>query len=430
MNIKLEPDNAMLDEVIVVGYGSMKKSDLTGSVSSVAAKSIEGFKTGSVVEALGGQIAGVQITQSDGTPGSGFDIKIRGVGTVNGDSSPLYIVDGFEVSSIDYLPNSDIESVEVLKDASATAIWGTQGANGVLVIKTKQGTVGKTRFSFSSKWTMKEDPSTIPMLNGKEYTSLMQESIWNSAKYIGLNNPGNKYLNMLSDAPAIGDNPDWRYYDEYNQNTNWLDYVRQKALVSDNSFSMNGGGEKATYRFSLGYMSDIGTTIGTSMNRLNTSMVINYQFSNKLKFGADFSYSQTNTDANWTNTIRSEALSKMPNKSPFTVNDLTGALTDEYFTYHDPNFEGSFNGKSNYNPVAMAHEAINRTVQREGKITFRADYEILPGFYYKGWASINMRAIKTRRFLPQVVTGVEQVNKYANQSSLIPINWLCRQRIS
>lgn len=96
LNIKLEPDNAMLDEVIVVGYGSMKKSDLTGSVSSVAAKSIEGFKTGSVVEALGGQIAGVQITQSDGTPGSGFDIKIRGVGTVNGDSSPLYIVDGFK----------------------------------------------------------------------------------------------------------------------------------------------------------------------------------------------------------------------------------------------------------------------------------------------------------------------------------------------
>ena len=109
LNIKLEPDNAMLDEVVVVGYGSMKKSDLTGSVSSVAAKSIESFKTGSVVEALGGQIAGVQITQSDGTPGSGFDIKIRGVGTVNGDSSPLYIVDGFEVGGIDHIDNSDIE---------------------------------------------------------------------------------------------------------------------------------------------------------------------------------------------------------------------------------------------------------------------------------------------------------------------------------
>lgn len=132
LNIKLEPDNAMLDEVVVVGYGSMKKSDLTGSVSSVAAKSIESFKTGSVVEALGGQIAGVQITQSDGTPGSGFDIKIRGVGTVNGDSSPLYIVDGFEVGGIDHIANSDIESVQVLKDASASAIYGARAANGVL----------------------------------------------------------------------------------------------------------------------------------------------------------------------------------------------------------------------------------------------------------------------------------------------------------
>ena len=159
--------------------------------------------------------------------------------------------------------------------------------------------------------------STIPMLNGKEYTSLMQESIWNSAKYIGLNNPGNKYLNMLSDAPAIGDN---RTGDTMMNITKipigWIMYAK-KALVSDNSFSMNGGGEKSDLSFSLGYMSDIGTTIGTSMNRLNTSMVINYQFSNKLKFGADFSYSQTNTDANWVNTIRSEALSKMPNKSPF-----------------------------------------------------------------------------------------------------------------
>ena len=441
LNVTLESESMAVDEV-VVSARRLNRNDLGISDKEMVSatqkvdmeKLIAAAPVVSIEEALQGQLGGVDIVLG-GDPGSRSAIRIRGTSTLNASSDPLIVIDGVpyptEISDdfnfstateedlgalLNISPN-DIASVEVLKDASATAIWGTQGANGVLVIKTKQGTVGKTRFSFSSKWTMKEDPSTIPMLNGKEYTSLMQESIWNSAKYIGLNNPGNKYLNMLSDAPAIGDNPDWRYYDEYNQNTNWLDYVRQKALVSDNSFSMNGGGEKATYRFSLGYMSDIGTTIGTSMNRLNTSMVINYQFSNKLKFGADFSYSQTNTDANWTNTIRSEALSKMPNKSPFTVNDLTGALTDEYFTYHDPNFEGSFNGKSNYNPVAMAHEAINRTVQREGKITFRADYEILPGFYYKGWASINMRAIKTRRFLPQVVTGVEQVNKYANQSA-------------
>lgn len=447
LNVTLESQSQAVDEVVVSArrvsrndLGISDKEMVSATQKVDMEKLIAAAPVVSVEEALQGQLGGVDIVLG-GDPGSRSAIRIRGTSTLNASSDPLIVIDGVpyptEISDdfnfntateedlgalLNISPN-DIASVEVLKDASATAIWGTQGANGVLVIKTKQGTVGKTRFSFSSKWTLKEDPGTIPMLNGKEYTSLMQEAIWNSAKYIGLNNSGNRYLNMLSDAPAIGDNPDWRYYDEYNQNTNWLDYVRQTALVSDNSFSMNGGGEKATYRFSLGYLSDVGTTIGTSMDRLNTSMVINYQFSNKLRFGADFSYSQTNTDANWTNTIRGEALNKMPNKSPFTVDDLTGGLTNEYFTYHDPNYEGAFSVKSNYkdgahyNPVAMVHEALNRTTQREGKITFRADYEIMPGFSYKGWASINMRAIKTRRFLPQVVTGVEQVNQYANQSA-------------
>lgn len=136
------PDNAMLDEVVVVGYGSMKRSDLTGSVSSVSAKNVEGFKTGSVMEALGGQVAGVQITQTDGTPGSGFDIKVRGIGTMTGDASPLYIVDGFQVDDINYLANSDIESIEVLKDASSAAIYGARAANGVVMVTTKSGKTG------------------------------------------------------------------------------------------------------------------------------------------------------------------------------------------------------------------------------------------------------------------------------------------------
>lgn len=139
LSIKLLPDNAMLEEVVVVGYGSMKKNDLTGSVASVASKDIEGFKSSSVMEALGGQVAGVQITQTDGTPGAGFDIKIRGVGTLNGDASPLYIVDGFQVDNIDYLSNSDIESIQILKDASSSAIYGARAANGVVLVTTKSG---------------------------------------------------------------------------------------------------------------------------------------------------------------------------------------------------------------------------------------------------------------------------------------------------
>lgn len=115
LTIKLVPDSKTLDEVVVVGYGTMKKSDLTGSVSSVSAKDVEGFQTSSIAGALGGQIAGVQITSTDGTPGAGFNISIRGVGTLTGYASPLYIVDGFEVSDIDYLSNSDIESIQVIE---------------------------------------------------------------------------------------------------------------------------------------------------------------------------------------------------------------------------------------------------------------------------------------------------------------------------
>ena len=136
VDVTLRASSINVDEVVVVGYGAVKRGDLTGSVASVSSKDVEGFKTGSVMEALGGQIAGVQITATDGTPGAGFDIKVRGVGSVNGDTSPLYIVDGFQVDNIDYLSNSDIESIEVLKDASSSAIYGSRAANGVVMVTT------------------------------------------------------------------------------------------------------------------------------------------------------------------------------------------------------------------------------------------------------------------------------------------------------
>ena len=143
INVTLEPDRTVLDEVVVVGYGTMKKSDLTGSVSSVNSKAIEVFKTGSVMEALGGQVAGVNVVSADGTPGGSFDIKIRGIGTVNGDSSPLYIVDGFEVESLSFLASQDILKMDFLKDASASAIYGARAANGVVLVTTKSGRNGR-----------------------------------------------------------------------------------------------------------------------------------------------------------------------------------------------------------------------------------------------------------------------------------------------
>lgn len=169
------PDNQALDEVVVVGYGAMKRSDLTGSVASVAAKDIEGFQTSSVAGALGGQIAGVQITSTDGTPGAGFNINIRGVGSLTGDSSPLYIVDGFQVDDIDYISNSDIESVEVLKDASSSAIYGARAANGVVMITTKSGKSGRPQISYNGSASYRKISKMLDVLSPYEFVKLQGE---------------------------------------------------------------------------------------------------------------------------------------------------------------------------------------------------------------------------------------------------------------
>ena len=250
LNLKLIPDNAMLDEVVVVGYGSMKKSDLTGSVSSVAAKSIEGFKTGSVVEALGGQIAGVQITQSDGTPGSGFDIKIRGVGTVNGDSSPLYIVDGFEVSDIDYLPNSDIESVEVLKDASASAIYGARAANGVVLVTTKSGKEGKPVITYNGSATYRNIPKKLDMLSTYEFAALQVEL--NPTKY------GTTYFQEGNDADGVP----YRHQtlEDYltDPGIDWQGESFKPTWSQNHDFSISGGTKETKYAASFSHFDENG----------------------------------------------------------------------------------------------------------------------------------------------------------------------------
>ena len=269
LNIKLEPDNAMLDEVIVVVYGSMKKSDLTGSVSSVAAKSIEGFKTGSVVEALGGQIAGVQITQSDGTPGSGFDIKIRGVGTVNGDSSPLYIVDGFEVSSIDYLPNSDIESVEVLKDASACAIYGSRGSNGVILITTKGGVKGETTVTLDAYVGVKNSYKALNMMNSDQYYNFIMKAYENDASF--QNSMKDKFTNQ--------------YQKGYN--TNWWNEVTRTAFNQNYNLSIRKGTDNSRSSLSLGYVDDQGAIITTEFKRLSLKANLEYDINKFITVGAN-----------------------------------------------------------------------------------------------------------------------------------------------
>jgi TonB-linked SusC/RagA family outer membrane protein len=443
LDIQLETTTEDLAEVVVRArrverndMGISHREAVTATQKIKMDEVIEVSPVSSLEEALQGRLGGVDIIVGGGDPGARSSIRIRGTSTLNASSEPLIVIDGVPYSTdidedFDFstannedlgallnIAPTDIDAVEVLKDAAATAIWGTKGSNGVLVITTKKGTGGRTNFSFSSKSSLKIEPRTIPMLNGDQYTAMVQEAIWNSANYIGMNNMTNQYLTLLYNTPEIGYSPNWNYFKEYNQNTDWLDEVRQVATSTDNNFSMSGGGEKAVYRFSLGYLSEGGTTIGTSLNRLNTALTISYQFSDNLTFGADFSYSQSDKKSDWAGNLRSEAFRKMPNKSPYWI-DENGNRTSEYFSYQTSDFEGAFDGKDkkNYNPVAMAYESFNNTVPRQGKITFRTDYTLLPGLFYKAWASIDLRTTKNRKFLPQSATGVVWTDKYANQST-------------
>ena len=446
MDVRLESDSKTMGEVEVVARHIERNSLGIGQQEMISATQkvdmdelVATSPINSVEEALQGQLGGVDITLS-GDPGARSSIRIRGTSSLNGSNNPLIVIDGvpqttdtsdfnFESANEDDLGSllnlspSDIKSIEVLKDASATAIWGTKGANGVLVIETKNGSVGKTQFSFSSKWSYNVEPTTIPMLNGKEYISLMQDALWNTANVVGVSQAGS-YLDKLFNTPEINPDPLWKYYQEFNQDTDWLDLVRDNSWTSDNSFSMNGGGEKATYRFSLGYLDQGGTTIGTGLTRLSATLRIDYKFSRKLKFGANFSYTESDTKANWSKDVRSEAFSKMPNKSAYIIDDVTGLPLEDYFTSYtsDSKWEGAFNANfssetaSNYNPVAMAHLSENKKNDRSGRFTIDARYQILPELTYTGYVALNMGATERSKFLPQAVTGVSWGSKWANQA--------------
>lgn len=399
---------------------------------------VEQSPVASIEEALQGQISGLDISIG-GDPGARNSIQIRGISTLDDNADPLIVLDGvpyetdisddfsFSTASAEdfgallNIAPSNIESIDVLKDASATAIYGSKGANGVLLINTKRGTRGKTQFSFSTKLTVKQEPSSIPLLNGGQYTSLMQDALWNAANAKGVNSATNE-MDALFNADEINYNKAYRYYDEYNCNTDWLEAVKQDAMIIDNNFSMSGGGEKATYRFSLNQYSEDGTTKGTDLKRLQAQLKITYNFSDRLRVHTDFSFTNTKKNANVVENARSMAMQKMPNLSPYWIDDETGLASGRYFT-QESDFQGSFEGvkdkkgQGNFNPVAMVDLGYYKTTLREEKMTVTLDYDFPFHLRFTGWVSLNMRTNKYKQFLPQEATGVLWTDKNANLST-------------
>ncbi len=301
VNVQLSAATASMDEVVVIGYGTRRKSDLTGSVGSVRAAQLQERTAPSLNQALAGRIAGVQVNNNSGRPGGQTNIRIRGFSSINTSNNPLYIIDGvmlpqgtqnFNSNSIDFINPNDIASVEVLKDASATAIYGARGANGVVLITTKRGNAGGGRITYDMDISVPTiGPNRVEMLNAREYLqveNLAYDNIkvydpagWAAGNYATLQDPREKRKNLPLLFDANG-NP---LYD-----TDWLKESTQNKLSQNHQLSFTGGNQDNQYGVYLGYRNDNGLLLNSYMKRYSGRFVMDSRIKSWLKVGGSLSY--------------------------------------------------------------------------------------------------------------------------------------------
>ena len=370
ITVRLEPDSKLLDEVVVVGYGSMKRSDLTGSVASVRGEDLIGYQSSSVAGALAGQVAGVQITQTDGTPGSGFNINIRGVGTLTGDASPLYIVDGFQVDDIEYLSDADIESIEVLKDASSSAIYGARAANGVVLITTKQGTVSKPTVTYNGSATYRHISKKLDVLSPYEFVKLQGEI-------------NSQYLNTYYREGNDEDGNPYRYQtlDDYIgvEPVDWQDETFNPTWSQSHSVSLTGGTDQSKYAGTFSRYVEDGIFNNSGFDKTTFKLRFDQKLSKSLSFNAQVNYSMTNRRGQGTSgdSGRFNMLAQI-----LTARPTAGLrMTNEEFlaTAIDPELLESGESLAQVNPVMQTENVTNNRKAEMWSGNAAVKWEIIKG---------------------------------------------------
>lgn len=323
INVILKAELESLDEVVVIGYGSVRKSDLTGSVSSMTGKALEEIPVSNVAEVLSGRMAGVQVTSAEGSPDSEVKIRIRGGGSLTQDSSPLIIVDGFPVNSMSDVSPSNIADITVLKDASSTAIYGSRGANGVIIITTIKGKDGKIDVNFNSFYGMKNIAKTIDVQTPEDFVKWQYE-------YALLRNPDDldsyeKYFGL------------WEDYDQYigMEGNNWQEQIYgNTGNVQTYDLSIRGGSEKVNYNFNYGYYDEKTIMESSDFKRNNLALALKSKPNDKVDLSFTVRYSDTEVNgggANEQNEVSSAdaRLRHSVGYSPIPLPGLTTTDTDE-----------------------------------------------------------------------------------------------------
>jgi TonB-linked SusC/RagA family outer membrane protein len=421
LTVELEPSNIQLGEVVVT---ARKKEELSltnieerdFASSRVKVDMAEMKESGAITasDALQGKVSGLDIIQASGDPGSGSQLVIRGLSSM-GNNKPLVVIDGipqfsiptdFDLSSADQedisnlinIALQDIKSIEVLKDAASTAIYGSRGADGVLLIETYKGRLGKVQFDYTYKLSLNFQQPAIPMLNGDEYIMLQLEE-WHNA------------YGVFEIPPEIAYDKDYVDFYNYSANTDWIGAITKNSVTNDHYFNISGGGEKTRYFTSFSYVNEGGTTTNTNSRRFTTRVNLDYFLSKKLLFSVLFSYSNNKTegnlelpDENWEpRNIREMAYIKAPNMSIWEY-DANGNPTGEYFTPIN-SYQG--NGSVYYNPVAVATLGNNDRLANALQNTFTLSYNILNWIKFRETVSFQFEGAKTQNYLPYNAIGAD-----------------------
>lgn len=297
INVTMFANTHVLNEVVAIGYGSVKKSDLTGSVAVVSTKELTKNPAPSAAQALQGKAPGVLVTQS-GSPGGGATIRVRGVGSINKNADPIFILDGVQVSDISGIQPQDIENMQVLKDASATAIYGANGSNGVIIVTTKRGKSGKPQVNLSAYTGIRMAPKQYDMMNANQYSDFYYTNVYKALGH-GIDKTYIDSNNKVQANPAYALNPEFRqkYYGTgWEQGTNWQDEVFKNGLNQNYNLSIAGGGENSNFNVSLGYTNEDGTVIKNSYERYQIRANSDFKLSKHFKIGENISASYSTSE--------------------------------------------------------------------------------------------------------------------------------------
>ena len=397
LHIVLKEDSETLDEVVVVGYGTMKKSDLSGASVSVGEDAIKGSVITNLDQSLQGRAAGVSAVSTSGAPGSSSSIRVRGQATINSNAEPLYVIDGVivqgggasgadfglgdalgngsvsTISPLSTINPADIVSMEILKDASATAIYGAQGANGVILITTKRGKAGEAKFTYDGMLAVQRQTKRLDMMNLREFANYYNEFV----------QVGELDVNGYYADPSI-----------LGKGTNWQDAVFQTALQHQHQVSAEGGTEKIKYYVSASYMDQDGTLIGSNFNRYSFRVNLDSQLKSWLKLGLSATYSSTDEDlklADGEQGIINYSLKTVPDIPIYDIDGNYATIVREGYT--------------NPNPIAMA--MMDQVLLNRQKLTGNIFFEVTPikNLVWHAELGYDISASRGERYKPMVDFG-------------------------